>query len=98
MNGTTGPSSHIFWLHSAPGAVQIPQLELQHTWPTLQVLAPHGALLGIEAKPQSCREHASPGAAQSPHVGLQQTSPGAHMVEGPHGTGGSCGGELGTGW
>lgn len=44
--GIVGPSLQVAVLHGAPGSAQIPQLGLQHTWPTLHVLAPHLALLG----------------------------------------------------
>jgi hypothetical protein len=36
-----------------PGRVQIPQLGLQQTSPTLQVFAPQIALLGYDVEPQS---------------------------------------------
>jgi hypothetical protein len=52
--------------HGASGAAQIPQLALQQTWPTLQVLSPQGALYGIVGPLQASCEHASPGRAQIP--------------------------------
>jgi hypothetical protein len=38
----------------APGAVQVPQLALQHTCPTLQVFIPHGRLVGMYGMPHAC--------------------------------------------
>jgi hypothetical protein len=46
LTGMVGPPSQRDWLQVAPGAAQMPQLALQQTWPTLQVFAPHAALLG----------------------------------------------------
>jgi hypothetical protein len=67
------PFSHRVFEHSAPGGVQIPQLGLQQTSPTLQVLIPQGALTGEDGAPQKTLVHSPPGGVQTPQLGLQQT-------------------------
>jgi hypothetical protein len=62
---------HVRWLHCAPGAVQMPQLALQQTCPTLQVLGPHMTLEATLATPHNCCEQLSPGAVQIPQLALQ---------------------------
>jgi hypothetical protein len=56
----------------APGAVQMPQLGLQQTWPTLHVLGPHITLPPTLGTPHSRCVQVSPGAVQMPQLGLQQ--------------------------
>ena len=67
------PFSHKSFEQSAPGGVQMPQLGLQHTSVTLQVLIPHGELTGEDGAPQKTLVQAPPGGVQTPQLGLQQT-------------------------
>ncbi len=62
-------------LHLSPGFVQMPQLGLQQTSPTLQVLSPQGALNGVIGglSHGSC-EQVSPEGTQMPQLRLQHTS------------------------
>lgn len=62
---------HVRWLHDAPGAAQMPQLALQQTCPTLQVLGPHMTLAATFATPHSCCGQFSPGDVQIPQLALQ---------------------------
>lgn len=55
-----------------PGGVQMPQLALQQTSPTLQVLGPQGTLKG-EMAPQSIWLQVAPGGLQVLQLALQQT-------------------------
>ena len=59
--------------HVSPGRAQIPQLQLQQTWPTLQVLGPHISLIGSAACAQFLLEHASPRATQMLQLALQHS-------------------------
>jgi hypothetical protein len=52
--------------------VQIPQLALQQTSPTLQVLGPHETLIG-EIGPQRTWLQEAPGGRHCPQLALQQT-------------------------
>jgi hypothetical protein len=47
---TTGGSTHPYLLHATPGLVQIPQLSLQHTSPSLHIFLPHFTPLGTGAR------------------------------------------------
>jgi hypothetical protein len=60
--------------------VQIPQLGLQQSSPTLHVLEPHATLPGTTGIPHTSCEHFSPGGVQVPQLALQQTSPAAHTL------------------
>lgn len=73
----------------------MPQLELQHTYPTLQVLIPHMTLTGAVATPHMRCEQTAPGGAHSPQPALQQTRPGAHQLE-PQATGPAGGSGSGS--
>jgi hypothetical protein len=69
-----------------PGTAQTPQLALQHTCPTLQVLIPHGTLTGIVGPPlHATGSHGTPGGLQTPQLSLQQTCPTSQVFL-PHGT------------
>jgi hypothetical protein len=61
------------WEHGWSGAAQMPQLALQHTWPTLQVLRPQSALKGIVGPLHARCEHVSPRRTQMPQLALQHT-------------------------
>ena len=63
---------------SSPGRVQVPQLALQQSSPTLHVLGPQATLLGTTGMPHTSCEHFSPGGTQVPQLALQQTRPAAH--------------------
>ena len=77
----SGCYPHSAWEHEAPGAAQVPQLALQQTCPTLQVLIPQGRLTGIVGPPWQARaSQAAPGAAQMPQLALQQTCPTLHVL------------------
>src|SRR5205823_12305505 len=65
--------------HDSPGFVQMPQLALQQTGPTLHVLGPHGVLMGTWTPSQRCCEQVPPGGVQMPQLALQQTSPTLHV-------------------
>jgi hypothetical protein len=67
-------------LQLSPGFVQMPQLELQHTCPTLQVFGPHCVLDGTVDMPHTSCEQRSPGCTQVPQLALQHTSPGAQIA------------------
>ncbi len=56
----------------------MPQLALQHTSPTLQVLGPQETLLGATA--QGSRGHDPPGGVQMPQLALQHTCPSGHVA------------------
>jgi hypothetical protein len=53
----------------------MPQLGLQQTWPTLQVLGPHIMLLAKFGRSQRSCEQLAPGSAQVPQLSLQHTCP-----------------------
>jgi hypothetical protein len=61
------------WSQLAPGAAQMPQLLLQQTWPTLQVLGPHITLVERFGTSQRCCKQLPPGKVQMPQLSLQQT-------------------------
>jgi hypothetical protein len=69
---------HGVWLHVSPGAVQIPQVALQHTWPGLHIARPHGTV----AVPweHGVWLHVSPGAVQMPQLALQHTWPALQVL------------------
>src|SRR4051794_14280475 len=79
-----------------PDGTQMPQLGLQHTSETLQVLGPHGALTGAVGKPQK-RGQVSPGRTQVLQFQLQHCSPSSQMRH-PQRTGGAAfGGDAASG-
>ena len=51
----------------------MPQLGLQHTSVTLQVLIPQGVLTGEDGAPQKTLVQAPPGGVQTPQLALQHT-------------------------
>jgi hypothetical protein len=69
--GALGAPVHSAWLHDAPGGVQTPQLALQQTCPTLQVLGPHSTLADTFGTPQSCFVQLCSGPVQMPQLALQ---------------------------
>src|SRR5260221_3756807 len=75
---------------SPPGGVQMPQLGLQHTSVTLQVLIPQGVLTGDDGAPQKTLVQAPPGGVQTPQLGLQHTWSDGQLT-GPQGTRGPGG-------
>jgi hypothetical protein len=63
----------------SPGAAHVPQLELQQTWPELQVLRPQlialtapAGLAGYGDTLHEKLEQVPPGGVQIPQLGLQQ--------------------------
>jgi hypothetical protein len=58
----------------------MPQLGLQHTWPTLQVFLPQAVLVAMGFTPQSRCEHLEPGGAHVPQLALQHTRPSPHVA------------------
>jgi len=64
-------------VQNSPGAVQMPQLSLQHTWSDAHVVGPHAIGVHILLLQDS------PGAAQMPQLSLQHTWPDAHVFA-PH--------------
>jgi hypothetical protein len=81
LNGYTMGLPHCFpESHSSPGRMQIPQLLLQHSSPTLQVFEPQEELAAKVDMPHTCCEHISPGSAQVPQLALQHTSRSGHWT------------------
>ena len=70
--GTVGPLQAAV-LHVSPGSTQMPQLALQHIWPTLHVFGPHWTLVGSTGWPHATWLQVSPGAVQMPQAALQHT-------------------------
>jgi hypothetical protein len=66
--------------HPSPGRIQIPQLLLQHSSPTLHVFEPQEGLVNTADMPHTCCEQMSPGGAQVPQLALQQTSRSGHCT------------------
>jgi hypothetical protein len=66
--------SHFCCEQVPPGGVQMPQLALQQTSPTLHVLGPHAWLVG-EMGPHCTWLHDAPGGRQMPQLALQHTCP-----------------------
>lgn len=68
----------------SPGALQMPQLALQQTWPSLHCPLPHSTAVGVRGAPaHCCRSHVAPGATQMPQLALQQTCPVLQVLR-PH--------------
>src|SRR5215510_571342 len=78
LTGTSTPA-HFCCEQVPPGGVQMPQLALQHTSPTLHVLWPQGALSG-EMGPHCTWLHDAPGGRHWLQLALQQTCPSGQIA------------------